>query len=82
MGSVAVKKLYPSLGRNFIKEQIRPMFDNWEEKTLPTAGFMSLLDICLKYNIIQFDNESYVQVDGTAIGTQPGPEIANCNDYF
>ena len=78
MGSVDVKSLYPSLGHEFVKQQLEPMYEAWEEKTLPTAGFMCLLDICLKYNIIQFNDESFVQVDGTAIGTPPGPEIANC----
>ena len=38
---------------------------------------MNLLELVLKNNIFEFDEELFIQLIGTAMGTRPAPSYAN-----
>ena len=50
---------------------------NAENITIPPDFIIRLLELVLKYNIFEFNQELFVQMIGTAMGTRPAPSYAN-----
>ena len=77
--SIDVVGLYPSIpvqeGMNTFQEYISD--SNFRDQSLPWQFLMLLLGFVLKFNTFIFNNKTYIQQFGTAIGTKLAPVFAN-----
>ena len=71
-----VKALYPSVPREEAKRACRKALDKRTNHNLPTDDALILIDIVLENNIFSFNNNHYVQTEGTAIGSKLGMNYA------
>ena len=58
-------------------EAFRFFLDKRPEKIVPTSFLLILLTLVLTCNVLVFDNNFYVQLIGTAMGTRVAPTFAN-----
>ena len=65
-----VKALYPSVPREEAKRACRKALNKRTNHNLPTDDALQLIDKVLENNIFSFNNNHYVQTEGTAIGSK------------
>jgi hypothetical protein len=65
-----VKALYPSVPRNETRNACRIYLDKRPNPKLPTEDALKLIDTVLENNIFSFNDKTYVQAEGTAIGSR------------
>ena len=58
-------------------EACREALEERSDKTVPTDFIIKLLEIILKYNIFEFNQEQLIQMIGTAMGAVPAVSYAN-----
>ena len=72
-----VSSLYTNIPQDEGIECTREALEKRDDKTVPTEFIIRLLELALKWNIFEFDNELFLQIIGTAMGTRPAPAYAN-----
>ena len=60
----------------------RKALETQKDKSVPDFFILQLLDLLLKYNIFEFDDEPYQQLVSTAIGNWAAPNIAEFSMRF
>ena len=60
----------------------RKALETQKDKSVPDFFILQLLDLLLKYNIFEFDDELYQQLVGTAIGNRAASNIAEFSMRF
>ena len=71
-----VRALYPSVPRDEARIAIEEALENRERKRIPTKDVLKMMDIVLNSNIFTFNDKTYVQKIGTAIGSKLGMTYA------
>jgi hypothetical protein len=69
-----VENMYPNIPINEAIEKLAPLLHNQNSRPL---NFSRLLKILLKYNIMKFNGEFFLQLNGVAMGTPAAPQIAS-----
>ena len=64
--------LYPMVPRKKAEEAMRKNLEGRSTKTIPTEDLMELAKLVLDNNEFDFEGESYLQKEGTAIGSKLG----------
>ena len=65
-----VKALCPCVPRNETGNACRIALDKRTNPKLPTEDTLKLIDTVLENNIFSFNDKTYVQTEGTAIGSR------------
>ena len=76
MVTVDVVGLYPSIPHDEGLKAMRAALDKRAKKDVSTDSLCELAEIVLKNNIFEFDEKTYRQLRGTAIGTKMAPPYA------
>ena len=58
-------------------EATEEALDERVDKSVPTEYIMKMLEVILKYNLFEFNQEQYIQKIGTAMGSVPAVSYAN-----
>ena len=79
MGTLDVTSLYTNIPNEEGINSIREILDKERNKTEKPSNetFLELLEMVLKKNNFQFNNEYFLQIGGTAMGTRVAPTYAN-----
>ena len=72
-----VSSLYTNIPHNEGIEACRHFLNTRQEKSLPAESICDLIRMILTMNNFSFNNEHYLQVHGTAMGTRMAPSYAN-----
>ena len=72
-----VSGLYTNIPQEDGIECVREVLDERSNKKIPTGFLTRLLEIVLRYNIFEFNQELFQQLIGTAMGTRAAPPYAN-----
>ena len=75
--SIDVSALYTNIPQDQGVEAVREALLERESSEVPTDFIIRLLEIILKYNIFEFNDELYLQLIGTSMGTRPAVSYAN-----
>ena len=75
--SIDVSALYTNIPQDEGIEAVREALLERDNPEVPTDFLTRLLEIILKYNIFEFNNELFLQIIGTAMGTRPAVSYAN-----
>ena len=75
--SIDVSALYTNIPQEEGLDATREALEIAENLTIPSEFILRLLDLVLKYNIFEFNQELFIQLIGTAMGTRPAPSYAN-----
>jgi hypothetical protein len=76
VGTADVTSLYPNIPQDEGLEACKQYLNNRVDQDIPTDFLLSLMDFVLKNNNFTFNNEHYIQTQGTAMGTQMAPSYA------
>ena len=71
-----VKALYPSIPRKEGLQACRLALENRKRKDLTTDALIGMIEMVLDNNVFKFQEENYIQTDGTAIGSKLGRNYA------
>ena len=71
-----VKALYPSVPRDEAKIACKDALDKRTNPKIPTNDVLKLMDLVLQNNIFSFNGRTYIQTEGTAIGSRLGMNYA------
>jgi hypothetical protein len=71
-----VKALYPSIPIQETLEACREALDNRKQPDIPTDAIMEMVKMVLENNTFSFNDQNYIQTDGTAIGSKLGKNLA------
>ena len=74
--TIDVVGLYPSIPHEEGLATLKNALDARREKTVSTDSLMDLASLVLKNNFFEFNEEFYLQKQGTAIGTKMAPSYA------
>ena len=78
MISLDIQQLFTSVPVDEVLNFIERKIDTGEIATLiPKQNFMRLLEICVKNNVFEFDNQFYKQKEGLSMGSPISPVLAN-----
>ncbi len=72
-----VDSLYTNIDTDLGLKTVKRIFNRYPDKLRPDAEILQLLEICLRCNDFVFDDEHYLQVQGTAMGHRYAPSYAN-----
>ena len=75
--TVDVSALYTSIPQEEGLDCVREALYNRNNPTVPTEFIIRLLDVVLKHNIFEFNQELFIQLIETAMGSRPAPSYAN-----
>ena len=75
--TVDVCSLYTNLDMTEGLEACREALEDRNDKKVHTDFIIKLLEIILKYNIFEFNEEMFIQMIGTAMGAVPAVSYAN-----
>ena len=75
--TIDVSALYTNINRIDAIEAVKKALEKNNDKSIPSDFILKLLDLILKYNIFEFDQELYQQLIGFAMGTKCGPNVAD-----
>ena len=75
--SIDIKSFYTNIILKEGLEAFREMLDEIPGKSIPTEYLVKLLKLVMECNIFKFDNEFWVQLIGTCMGTRVAPTYAN-----
>lgn len=71
-----VKALYPNVPKKEALEACQEALQNRSNQDIPTEAVMQMLNTVLDNNIFEFEDNHYLQKDGTAIGSKLGKNFA------
>ena len=74
--TVDVVGLYPNIPHSEGLTSLRRVLESRDNKQISSDTLVELAEIVLKNNIFQFDEKTFKQVRGTAIGTKFAPPYA------
>ena len=82
LASIDVSSLYTNIlhsdGKQSVLYYLQNNPDNYTRPEQPTPDVLvELIDIVLKNNVFEFNNQYYLQIQGTAMGTKMAPAYAN-----
>ena len=69
--------IYTNIPQDEGIEAVREALLERNHPDIPTDFLIRLLEIILKYNIFEFNDELFLQIIGTAMGTRPAVSYAN-----
>ena len=72
-----VKSLYTNINHDDALNVTREALNERKSKEVPTELVVRLLEMVLKYNIFEFNEELYIQDIGGPMGSAPVPSYAN-----
>ncbi|XP_078374399.1 uncharacterized protein LOC144657936 [Oculina patagonica] len=72
-----VSSLYTNIPHNEGINACRHFLDTRQNKSLPTERICDLIRMILNMNNFSFNNQHYLQIHGTAMGTRMAPSYAN-----
>ena len=75
--TIEVSALYKNIPQDEGLECVREVLDERDVQNIPTGLLTRLLEIILKYNIFEFNQELFQQLIGTAMGTRVASPYAN-----
>ena len=75
--SIDVSGLYTNIPQSEGLDAVHDALEEREDKSIPSSYLVNLLELVLKNNIFEFDEELFIQLIGTAMGTRPAPSYAN-----
>ena len=75
--SIDIKSLYTNIKLDEGIEAFKETLDEIPNKTIPTDYLIKLLKIVMGSNIFKFDDQFWVQLIGTSMGTRAAPTYAN-----
>ena len=71
-----MKKLYPSVPRVEAYDAVKEALDRREDLCVSTDTILTLMDSVLENNLFEFQGKTYIQTEGTAIGSKLGRNYA------
>ena len=71
-----VKALYPSIPRQETIKACKEALERRTDQTISTAAVIKMIETVLENSTFSFNNQHYVQTDGTAIGSKLGKNLA------
>ena len=74
--TIDVVGLYTNIDQNEGIQKMTSALERREDKTIPTNFLIKLLNLVLKGNIFEFNNQLYLQLIGTAMGSAMAPSYA------
>ena len=75
--TVDVTGLFTNIPQDEGLDSVFEALEERDNKNIPSGYITRLLEIVLKNNIFEFNNELYIQLIGTAMGSRPAPPYAN-----
>ena len=72
-----VSSMYTNIDHQSGLTAVRKAFENNPDPTRPDQHILELLELSLKNNDFQFNNETFLQIKGTAMGKKFAPSYAN-----
>ena len=72
-----VDSLYTNIQTEERLKAVRNSFGNNQQCLRPDEEILKLLELCLKSNDFQFNNQWYLQISGTTMGKKFAPNYAN-----
>ncbi len=72
-----VKSLYPSVPKTEGLKACQEALDKRPNQSIPSSEVLSMIKLVLENNNFSFNGKSYLQVDGTAIGSRLGMNYAS-----
>jgi len=75
--SIDVRSLYQNIQHKDGIEAFTRALDKRTDKSVPTNFLVKLIDIVLKNNVFEYDEDLFIQNCGTAMGTRTAPNYAN-----
>ena len=72
-----IESLYTNIDTTFGLGTIRQIFNEHPDDTRPDDIILKMLEICLNKNDFSFNGNSYLQIQGTAMGKRFAPSYAN-----
>ena len=75
--SVDIKSFYTNIPLKEGAEAFKEVIDDMKDKTIPSNYLLKLLKIVMECNIFKFNNEYWLQLLGTSMGTRVAPTYAN-----
>ena len=82
LASIDISSLYTNIphgdGKQSVLYYLQNNPDNYTQPEQPTPDVLvELIDIVLKNNVFEFNNQYYLQIQGTVMGTKMAPAYAN-----
>lgn len=75
--TIDVDSLYTNISTPLGLDKIKSIFSKYPDSTRPDTELLQLLTICLNNNDFSFNNQHFLQVNGTAMGQRYAPSYAN-----
>ena len=72
-----VTSLYTCIPHDEGIDACREVWESRQNKTPSTDFLVKMLELVLKLNNFEFNNDHYIQINGTAMGTKVAPSYAN-----
>lgn len=72
-----VQSLYTNIPQDEGLKICEKILNKRTDQSVPTSFIISLLNLCLKENLFEFNNKLFRQLLGTAMGIHPAPSYAN-----
>ena len=74
---IDVTALYTNIGRQDGVKAVKESLETRDNPEVPTDFIVKLLDLILKWNIFEFDEQLYNQLIGCPMGTRMAPNLAD-----
>ena len=75
--TIDLSALYTNIPQDEGIEAVTEALQERNNKDVPTEFIIRMLEIVLKHNVFEFNNELFIQLIGTAMGSRPAPSYAN-----
>ena len=72
-----ITSLYTNMNLNRTLATVKKMFSTYPDPARPDTQLLDLLEITLKHNDFAFNNQTYLQTCGIAMGKKYAPSLAN-----
>lgn len=72
-----VSALYTNMNLDRVLEVVREAFDRYPDVNRPSSDLLELLELILKNNDFEFDEQFYLQIHGVGMGKRFAPSLAN-----
>lgn len=75
--TIDIDSLYTNINTNIGLRAVREVFIRHPDPKRPDSEILQLLEICLTHNDFTFNNQWFLQIQGTAMGHRYAPSYAN-----
>ena len=75
--TIDVESMFTNIDADMGLKAIKKAFNDNPDPSRPDKHILSLLEICLKNNDFEFNNETYLQISGTSMGKPFGPNFCD-----